>query len=69
MAVYTGSATVTDDGQIFIMYPGICNKTLWPNCSTGTNLNVAVPANRSDPLLRDWRKLSTNPAVNNTQRE
>ena len=69
LAIYTGSATVTADGDIFLVYPGICNKTLWSNCSTGTNLAVALPANRSDPLLREWRKLSSNPVVNNTQRE
>ncbi len=68
-AVFTGSATVVN-GQLYQVYPGICSADVWPNCTTGTNLNIAVPANRSDPLLANWTKpAGLNPVVNNTQRD
>ena len=38
------------------------------NCVTGTNFNIAYPANESDPLYR-VDKSSFNPVVNNTQRD
>lgn len=72
VAVYTGSATVLEDGSIAQIYPGICNKSnpaLWPTCATGVNLNIAVPANASDPLLTHWAKSPHNPIANNTQRD
>ena len=73
VAIYTGSATVVD-GKIYQLYPGICKPVGGPhgaysNCTTGGNLNLAVPADPSDPLLTNWSKLDTNPVVNNTQRD
>ena len=56
VAVYTGSATMVD-GNPVIVYPGINN-------GTGT-VNIATPANRSDPLLRDWVKSDQNPLLRN----
>jgi sucrose-6-phosphate hydrolase SacC (GH32 family) len=69
-----GSATVMPDGKIFQLYPGICKPTGGPhgaysNCTSGGNLNLAVPADPSDPLLTNWTKLGINPIVNNTQRD
>ena len=72
VAVYSGSATVLPDGTVAQIYPGVCNKSdalTWPNCSTGVNLNLALPANRSDPLLVRWAKSGRNPIVNNTERD
>ena len=67
-AVYTGSATVLPDGTIAQVYPGICKPNLWPGCSTGTTLAVAVPSDPSDPLLTRWNT-SSHPILNNTQRD
>ena len=51
-AVYTGSATILPDGSPAIMYPGICEQDDDShNCTTGTNLNVAFPTDRSVPNL------------------
>ena len=36
-AIYTGSATVVN-GQVVLIYPGICRKEDWPSCNTSTNL-------------------------------
>ena len=71
VAVYTGSATVVN-GQVVQVYPGVCSRNdpaLWPDCQTGTNLNLAVPADPTDPLLTHWRKPPGNPVVNDTQRD
>ena len=53
LAVFTGSATVVG-GTPFVVYPGICGYASWVKCST---YFLAVPANRSDPLLAEWRTL------------
>jgi hypothetical protein len=62
------------DGKIYQLYPGICKPLGGPhgaysNCTSGGNLNLAVPADASDPLLTNWSKLEINPIVNNTQRD
>lgn len=80
-AIFTGSTTIVD-GKPVIVYPGLCIKTEYPNCQTGTLLAVAIPANASvlqqscgilmpqqDPLYVNWTKPSYNPIVNNTQRD
>ena len=73
----TGSATVLDDGQVRIVYPGGCNCN-FPSCKwscqvspgSGSGPNgehgggtyaVAEPENTSDPLMTRWRKPSYNP--------
>ena len=61
-AIFTGSASLVN-GIPTIIYPGICSKQAWPNCSTGVVNALAVPANRSDPLLARWSKPSFNPIV------
>lgn len=69
VAIFTGSATVVN-GQVMQMYPGICDKGDWENCTTGTNVNLAVPADyQNDPLLTNWTKYQGNPILNNTQRD
>ena len=67
-AIYTGSATVVN-GKVVQIYPGICRKKDFDNCITGTNFNIAYPANESDPFYTEWTKPSFNPVVNNTQRD
>ena len=69
-SVYTFSATLVD-GVPTIVYPGIA----WPNSTLGDCGQecfahaVAVPANLSDPDLKDWVKPDYNPIVVNTQRD
>jgi len=42
----------------------------WANCTTGTLLAQAVPANYAgDPLLTNWTKPSYNPIIESTQRD
>lgn len=74
-SIYSGSATVlpflgpdrVGEGVMQI-YPGLCRKTDWTACTTGTLLAAAVPADyASDPLLKRWRKLG--PVVEGTQRD
>lgn len=67
-AIFTGSATIVD-GKPVIVYPGLCSKSSWPNCQTGTDFAVALPADLRDPLLVNWTKPSYNPIVNNTHRD
>ena len=72
VAIYTGSATIVD-GMPTIVYPGLCApKPEYPQCDGGQDhchLAIAVPANLSDPLCRNWSKPSYNPIVNSTQRD
>ena len=69
-AVYTGSATILPGDFPVIMYPGICQQDDHThNCTTGTNLNLAVPSDPRDPLLTNWSKAPSNPVVNNTGRD
>ena len=64
-AIFTGSATVVN-GDPIIVYPGICTKSSWPACGSTSTVNaVALPANRSDPLLTNWTKPSYNPVIEN----
>jgi len=51
LAVFTGSATVVN-GVPHLVYPGVCGYASWTACST---YFLATPANRGDPLLRDWQ--------------
>lgn len=67
-AIFTGSATLVD-GTPNIVYPGICTKAAWPACSTGVVNALAVPANRSDPLLAQWAKPAFNPIVENAVKD
>jgi len=67
-AIFTGSASVVD-GKVVQVYPGLCNKNDWPSCTTGTNLAIAVPADPSDPLYKEWKKPDYNPIRNGTQRD
>ena len=57
------------NGKVVQIYPGICRKKDFDNCITGTNFNIAYPANESDPFYTEWTKPSFNPVVNNTQRD
>lgn len=74
-SIYSGSATVlpglapdgVSDG-IMQIYPGLCRKADWANCTTGTLLAAAVPADyATDPLLKRWHKLVV--VVEGTQRD
>lgn len=57
IAIYSGSSTIVDN-RIVIIYPGLCKTSVWPSCTTGFNLVMAVPeASRTDPLLTNWTKL------------
>jgi beta-fructofuranosidase len=67
VAIYSGSATIVD-GVPTQLYPGICSVNAHaPSaaCASGVNLAVAVPANRSDPLLQNWSKPGYNPVAGN----
>lgn len=69
VAIYTGSATIVD-GVPTQLYPGICSVNAHaPSaaCASGVNLAVAVPANRSDPLLQNWSKPGYNPVAGNVK--
>ena len=46
-AIFSGSATLDAGGDPVVLYSVPCQK--W--------INGAIPANRSDPLLLDWKKL------------
>ena len=58
-ALYTGSATLVD-GRPVIVYPGISDPP------TGGTLNMARPADTSDPLLERWVKDPHNPMMTGT---
>ena len=66
-AVFTGSATIVD-GVPFLIFAGLCDPKAQPPCTpSGATYALARPANRSDPLLRDWMKLdAVNPILNGT---
>lgn len=66
-AIFTGSITVVNGEPVWI-YPGICNKS-HPGCHSGTVMNIARPANASDPLRTYWAKMPYNPVINETQRD
>ena len=55
-AIYTGSATIVD-GEVVLVYPGLCHPAGAPQCATGRNLATAVATDPSgDPFLTQWRK-------------
>ncbi|KAL6754794.1 glycosyl hydrolase [Haematococcus lacustris] len=57
--VFSGSATLDEQGQPFMMYTGVMNFSQY-----GFYYQVqaaAVPANLSDPYLTNWTKLDSNP--------
>lgn len=49
--VWSGSGSFLEDGTPVLIYTG------WSNTSTQTQ-NMALPADKSDPLLRQWVKVS-----------
>ncbi|XP_061954298.1 beta-fructofuranosidase, insoluble isoenzyme 2-like isoform X1 [Populus nigra] len=55
---WSGSATVLPNGEPVIFYTGIVDK------NNSQIQNYAVPANLSDPYLREWVKPDDNPIVN-----
>ncbi|XP_076937364.1 beta-fructofuranosidase, soluble isoenzyme I-like [Bidens hawaiensis] len=54
--VFSGSATILPNGQIFILYTGNTEEFALLQCK-------AAPANISDPLLVDWVKYHGNPLL------
>lgn len=76
-AIYTGSAIVVDGAGpggkgpgVVQIYPGLCRRSQWGACTTGTLLAQAVPADYAgDELLTNWSKPSYNPIVEGTQRD
>jgi beta-fructofuranosidase len=60
---WSGSATILPGNKPVIMYTGITDKKPAPGYQVQ---NYAVPANYSDPLLRDWIKPDDNPIVKPT---
>ena len=55
---WSGSATILPNGEPVIFYTGIGDK------NNSQIQNYAVPANMSDPYLREWVKPDDNPIVN-----
>lgn len=53
---WTGSATLLPDGQIVMLYTGSTNDSVQV-------INLAYPANLSDPLLLHWFKYPGNPVI------
>ncbi|KAK4425528.1 Acid beta-fructofuranosidase [Sesamum alatum] len=54
--VWTGSATILQDGQLIMLYTGSDNASVQVQ-------NLAYPADLSDPLLINWVKYSGNPIL------
>lgn len=54
--VWTGSATILQDGQLVMLYTGSTNGSVQVQ-------NLAYPSDPSDPLLIDWVKYSGNPVL------
>ncbi|KAJ0265527.1 Acid beta-fructofuranosidase 3 [Hirschfeldia incana] len=54
--VWTGSATLLDEGSIVILYTGSTDKFVQVQ-------NLAYPEDPSDPLLLKWTKFSSNPVL------
>ncbi|CAN6855941.1 hypothetical protein HID58_085418 [Brassica napus] len=54
--VWTGSATLLDDGSIVMLYTGSTDNFVQV-------LNLAYPEDPSDPLLMKWTKFSGNPVL------
>lgn len=60
-AIYSGSCVNSVHGQMTLIYPGVCPKGSSPACLFGTTVNLAVPADPSDALSRNFSKLRINP--------
>lgn len=56
--VWSGSATILLDGTPVLVYTGI-NRPYIPYQVQ----NIAIPKNKSDPLLREWVKPDYNPII------
>ncbi|XP_010533769.1 PREDICTED: acid beta-fructofuranosidase 3, vacuolar-like [Tarenaya hassleriana] len=54
--VWTGSATILDDGSIVMLYTGSTNESVQVQ-------NLAYPEDPNDPLLLKWVKYSGNPVL------
>ncbi|KAG8057846.1 hypothetical protein GUJ93_ZPchr0002g23393 [Zizania palustris] len=54
--VWTGSATLLDDGSLAMLYTGSTNASVQVQC-------LAVPADPQDPLLTNWTKYHGNPVL------
>ncbi|CAN8312052.1 unnamed protein product [Cochlearia groenlandica] len=54
--VWTGSATILDDGSIVMLYTGSTDKSVQVQ-------NLAYPEDPNDPLLLKWVKYSGNPVL------
>ncbi|KAL7111394.1 hypothetical protein ACP275_05G084200 [Erythranthe tilingii] len=54
--VWTGSATILEDGQLIMLYTGSTNESVQVQ-------NLAYPSDLSDPLLVDWVKYPGNPVL------
>ncbi|KAJ1692891.1 hypothetical protein LUZ63_009589 [Rhynchospora breviuscula] len=54
--VWTGSATVGPDGQVYMLYTGSTNASVQVQ-------NLAIPSDLSDPLLLHWTKYEGNPVL------
>ncbi|KAF5175394.1 Acid beta-fructofuranosidase, partial [Thalictrum thalictroides] len=56
VGVWTGSANILPDGSIVVLYTGCTKEQV-------QNINLAYPADLSDPLLINWVKYSGNPLL------
>ncbi|GER34569.1 beta-fructofuranosidase [Striga asiatica] len=54
--VWTGSATILENGQLIMLYTGSTNESVQVQ-------NLAYPADPSDPLLVNWVKYPGNPVL------
>ncbi|XP_050228171.1 acid beta-fructofuranosidase-like [Mercurialis annua] len=54
--VWTGSATILQDGKIVMLYTGSTNESVQVQ-------NLAYPADHNDPLLLNWVKYAGNPVL------
>lgn len=68
--VVPGAAPDGKSPGIVNIYPGLCNKNDWAQCTSGTLLAMAVAADyATDELLTNWSKPAFNPIVESTQRD
>ncbi|GAQ88880.1 beta-fructofuranosidase (invertase) [Klebsormidium nitens] len=54
--VWSGSATVLQDGSVVLVYTGLTNQSVQVQ-------NLATPVDAADPLLRQWKKSPQNPVI------
>ena len=64
VAIWTGSATVLDDGTPWLVYPGRCSPGVDGCSATGFSYAQATPADPDDALCERWSKRP--PIVNDT---